>query len=689
MGYSIFPAIGVARLGNSEEEFYLAPDKIGGLPFECDEYGNKIGPVKTFKDNAGQVKRQGQLFQIFDEQGDELTINSTNVESLEWTVHLANKKAAWYEFNELQGNILYKDNSYEVRDTPWRNKKVTGDNRQSLIVDPGPRTLTVDESGSHKRTIAFTEETVPANYPAQFPEKPKIGQTFYGKLVETLGDLVTDDKGRLIVIGAFGHAGGSEELTSYGGADTWHDDISDGPVYCAVKLRDQAEPIILTAWVIVGSPDFAPEIVNISNLSDTMLDVAVRELNLQPELYANGEFQISYQVNYYRDIQPIIERIRGYQWVSNVQSMSAFFSNIFDFKDNSVANKNNRMAYFNYFRQPATSGASPSEQTNQILFSEGNEGSFPTMPLNSGSNSVSNAENNIIDKFLTLSETQHFFLKQWAEGNFAVDDCPNFPGINPKDQAAVGNCVGLPMCPGIEVTWSLQNKAVYEKPYVIKDYKGIKGYDTTGLSPSRDECAAADGCEPGDLTKRMACPWQADFFNCTIQYVNFTDPDVNKLDGTPLPPTYYNYWWPPQSPWDVLSGEVTAEGQAASHLPAGQQMNYARGINSFGQMVEHWSALAFIRNVNSQTTQFPYFVETERNNDLFEFEEVPISTISHNEQDEETTIPVFYIKQDLQKMASTSRGNKLLKALEKRAFKSIPKPDGGMPLPRSGTRQRR
>lgn len=689
MGYSIFPSVGVARLGNSEEEFYLAPDTIGGLPYECDELGNKIGPVKTFKDGAGQVKRQGQLFQIFDEQGNELTIDSANVESLEWTVHLANKKAAWYEFNELQGNLLYDNNSYATRGTPLRNKSVTGENRQSLIIDPGPRTLTVDETCNNKRTIAFNEQTVPKNYPAQFPKKPSEGQPFYGTLVESLGNLVTDDKGRLVVIGAFGHAGGSEKLESYGGADTWHDDISDGPVYCTIKLKHQSAPITLSAWVIVGSPDFAPEIVNISNLSDTMLDVGVRELKLQPELFANGEFQISYRANYYRDIEPIIERIRGYQWVSNVQSMSAFFSNIFDFKDNSDTNKDNRMAYFNYFRQPVTPGASPEEQTNQMLFSEGNEGAFPTMPLNSGSNSVSNAENNIVDKFLTLTQTQYFLLSQWAKGNFSVEDSTLFPGVDAKDQAAVGNCVGLPMCPGIEVTWSMQNKVIYDKPYVIKDYKGINGYNLTGLSPSRDECAKGDGCEPGDLTKRMACPWQADFFNCTIQYVNFTDPEVNKLNKTPLPPTYYNYWWPPQSPWDVLSGETTAEGQAASHLPAGQQMNYARGINSFGQMVEHWSALAFIRNVNSQTTQFPYFVETERNNELFDFKEVEVSTISHNPEDCETTIPVFYIKQDKQSLTSTTRGSKLMKALEKRAFKSIPQPDGGMPLPRSGTRQRR
>ena len=32
--YAIHPAIGVARVGNSPESYYLAPDSIGGLPTE-------------------------------------------------------------------------------------------------------------------------------------------------------------------------------------------------------------------------------------------------------------------------------------------------------------------------------------------------------------------------------------------------------------------------------------------------------------------------------------------------------------------------------------------------------------------------------------------------------------------------------------------------------------------------------
>jgi hypothetical protein len=115
-------------------------------------------------------------------------------------------------------------------------------------------------------------------------------------------------------------------------------------------------------------------------------------------------------------------------------------------------------------------------------------------------------------KFLALNDTQLFLMEQWANGNF--ENNSNFQPypVNPLDAASVGNCVGLPMCPGIEVTWSMQNPTVYKAPYQILQYQNEAWYFDNGLTPSRDECAGG-GCEPGDLTKRMACPWQADFFS--------------------------------------------------------------------------------------------------------------------------------------------------------------------------------
>jgi len=705
--YKISPSIGVARLGNSLDKFYLAPDAIGGLPYEVDKFGKKSQTVINFKDTSGQVRRQGQLFQIYDTNDKEITLSSENVNSMEWTVHLANKKAAWYQYSEFKGNLLYGDtNSYENNGVDFRNKNEQ--NRQQLIIDPGPRTISGKEM-----IIELDESSVQdGNYPISFP----ADDVKYGTAITSLGTLKTDSEGRLIVLGGYGHAGGSEPLTSYGGSDTWHDDISDGAVYCNITFNDGSPTAELKAWVIVGSPDFAPEIVNISTLSDTMFDVGVRDFDLVPKMCKDGEFNQEFKANYQRDILPIIQRFSRYQWVANVPSMTAFTSNIFDFSDSSDSNKNNRENYFSYFREPNDKLNPSPDQPQEQLFKENGDDKFPMMPLNSGSNSVSNE--NIV-KFLSLNETQYFLLGQWAKGYFTNDSNLTYP-ISERDQASVGNCVGLPMCPGIEVTWSVQNPKIYSAPFIILDHKGKDGYNSTGLTPERDECEGG-GCEPGDLTKRMACPWQADFFQCTIQHINFSDPSINKDTKTssivsitkdnwkdsqietevtetikvppviqPLPPTYYAYWWPPQSPWDVLAGEFTLEDQAESHVIAGQQMNYARGINNFVQMVEHWSALAFIRDRNAGDKSFPYFTETERTNELFSYKEVSVGTVSGNSDDNDTTIPVFFIEQDLKKVSQKSEKAKALcAAIEARTFKPITIHKQGLGLPRSGTRTRR
>ena len=117
----------------------------------------------------------------------------------------------------------------------------------------------------------------------------------------------------------------------------------------------------------------------------------------------------------------------------------------------------------------------------------------------------------------------------------------------------------------------------------------------------------------------MAIPWQADFFQCTVEFINFTDPTKNTEGGIPKPPTFYAYWWPPQSPMYVMSPIMNAEEQLQSGLPSGFQVYYARGINSFAEMITAWSYLGFVANRNSAPSrdQYPSFEEVERNNDRF------------------------------------------------------------------------
>src|ERR1700733_10066263 len=210
--YRIHPGVGIARLGNSPNGFYIAPERPVALPTDCDNRGNPLLspdgaqelPVKTFKDQEGRVKRQAARFQIwaYDDEspqgrplklGDQIEggCNAGTLINILWRVYLANKKASWYEFLQLQGEHGY------ATDHPLRNAEITDPGaRQRLIIDPGPRTV---DHQSH-RTARFDRGGREV-YAPTFPPELKPNS------IDTLGDLITDDTGRLLVLGGHGNSG--------------------------------------------------------------------------------------------------------------------------------------------------------------------------------------------------------------------------------------------------------------------------------------------------------------------------------------------------------------------------------------------------------------------------------------------------------------------------------------------------
>ncbi|MEW7847484.1 CTQ-dependent lysine 6-oxidase LodA [Massilia aurea] len=687
--YSIHPAIGIGRVGNSPDSFYLAPDTTGGLPFEPDQDGNPLMVdqrpvgVTSFKDGSGRVRRQAARFQIFRSVPGQapvaITLDDPAIARIEWTVHVANKKAAWWNYIPLLGDLMFGPyNSYQTwTDTPsawglstrsWTNLRnavaTTDAERRKLIVDPGPRTL----DAALQR--AQFDQASAGDYPwVSFP-----GAVTQGLPVRTLGEMRTDSHGNLLVIGAYGRAGGNQSITGFGGGDTWNDDVADGPVGAIIHFNDGSAPVELQAWVLIGSPKFAPELVNISTWDDVVADMSIKFKGALPDAYDSlrwadtDGWNPAYVVNFEQDIRPFLERMGDYQWVATVPSMTAFIRPSFDVADASEDNRANRENFFSYFRRPskiklATELEPPGfsgGQDNQLFSgytpAEPAAG-IPLMPVNSGTNSV---RNNIISKFSVLTDTQFFALQQWSAGKFSSTS-PGLalPGIAPLDRAAISNCVGEPMCPGIEVTWSVRNPAIYERPYVIR-HRALANYQKSGLSPGRDECEPLDwrdptvggGCEPGDLTKRMAIPWQADFYDCSVQMINFDDVNLVKNPDTliPVAPTYYAYWWPPQSPWNVISGATSKAEQLLAGVPAGMQVMYSRGMNSFSQMISSWQYLGFVVNQNKDAQygrQYPYFVEKERNHDKFVVASVGVGNASSFiTGDDSNYLPAWFLKDE-------------------------------------------
>src|SRR5262249_18693330 len=96
-------------------------------------------------------------------------------------------------------------------------------------------------------------------------------------------------------------------ITNYANNDGWHDDTSDGPVTAQVTLKDGRTFEAQSAWVIVAPPKFAPYLLPVPNLYEVLRDTWYR----QDPTADVGE------VEYFRDIHPILSRVMGYGWVQD------------------------------------------------------------------------------------------------------------------------------------------------------------------------------------------------------------------------------------------------------------------------------------------------------------------------------------------------------------------------------------
>src|ERR1700687_5317279 len=135
----IHPAIGIARLGNSPTEFFIGPEKPGVYP----------QPPGGYRDAKRRIKRQAARFRLFayDKRGKLVKELTSADATIQWTVHLANSKAAWREFQGLDPN------------SPFRNAGVA--DRMTMVIDPGERTISGPNKAASFDTGKFLGATVP------------------------------------------------------------------------------------------------------------------------------------------------------------------------------------------------------------------------------------------------------------------------------------------------------------------------------------------------------------------------------------------------------------------------------------------------------------------------------------------------------------------------------------------------
>ncbi len=552
--YKIHPAIGIARVGTSDE-FYVGPEIPGNFARPAD---NK------YRDQNKRLRRQAARFWVFEHDDAEpgrapipVVAGQDGLARIEWTVHLSNKKAVWFVFDELRGitgdeseGVPYPT-GWPLRNQDWIPADQPEERRRRLVIDPGPRQLT------DRNQRVEIQKGNGGGFPETWP-----GRFFGGKEITSLGTMITDDRGRLVVAGGFGTSGAAEadavpadgRLPSFVNNDKWFDDISDGSVVARLVFDDGSTAEVVPAWLIVGPPDYAPPIENIVTMYDLLYDLALRELGLDAAVFdpQTKKFQAEYRPSFTREIFPILKRAFDYRWV--IQQASSHPRAIIDFASLAAPppagedpDDNPRVNIFSRIRNPDDLDG-PSDRNMPRLHNDGTGGIQP-------------------ETFkLSVTRTQFNMLSKWAAGQFQSDwnGVPTPPAdvtATGLDQAMLEAACGGSFFPGIEAGWILRDKRIYSEPFRFR-------HATAEGDPS--------GVMPGDLTKRSALPWQADFLKCG------------------------NNWWPAQRPNQVrLNENATSPSQ------------WDRGINSHVALVEKWSLLGVVKPADNAASPAK-FHESER-----------------------------------------------------------------------------
>ncbi|MBP1823053.1 LodA/GoxA family CTQ-dependent oxidase [Mycobacterium sp. OAE908] len=507
----IHPGIGIARIGDSTTDFTIGPEVIGAPATE------------SLRDASGALKRQAARFRVYgiDETGAVVSELTSETAEITWTVHVANRKAAWYRFTAA---LDIPDAA--TAQCPRRNQNIRGSARQSLVIDPGPKSI-AGQSQSGK------------------PEFKLDGGKF--KDVEVaLGELRTDEDGRLLVFGAHGvsHSASDAPLynpddpDSFNNADDWYDDTADGPVTAEVVIDGRRIPVD-DAWVVVTPPNYAPEVISWRTMTDLLIDLYVE----------NGWLPKPDAVHFHADVLPVLSRLSNLQWVN------AGFASMFgrgrpmDFAD---------PAFIDRLATPPTGGSDPYRELRlQLLNAFRPRASTVNEPRlwpwiygdAFGSFDAASPRNS-----LALPPLQAWILGEWAHGRFERDTAPkplteieqapiaDQPDI--LDRAALTYCLADAFHPGCELTWPMRRISLYSSPFRIRSRPPTDRERDLGPQLTQTNALSLDGPlyaqPPGGLTRWMALPWQGDTAFCRSGYEPEFDP-------------YLPTFWPARVPNQVLT----------------------------------------------------------------------------------------------------------------------------------------
>ncbi|MCU6497833.1 LodA/GoxA family CTQ-dependent oxidase [Rugamonas sp. A1-17] len=547
-GLRIHPAIGIARVGSSEE-YYLGPESMAGMrqPGQDTTGGLPIRPgterdtilSTELRDSRGRLKRQAARFRIYQYAFDSAdgaetwpagpasevqpgsVVDGKVVADIIWTVHLANKKAnSWQGGDGVQpfaGGKLpaLRNPDFGALDNASRLSK--------LVIDAGPRALL----GSAQHAIQFDAGTTPCygdaasaaicaapNYPVSFPlpgDATPPGSAGPGSVIRSLGALSTESTGRLVVLGGYGKACAFDALGKHvpGAAldgdvnnNNWFDDVSDGPVSAILLFADgSAREVEGGAWVIATDPAYAPQNPNVVTLWDELYCTWLEQLALRPAVYASQRYQSGYRTDFDAEVLPVLRAAALQKWTTFLPSRAIKGHDLFaDMK----ADQRNGFKIMNFLRPP---GQDHEPAT-----------AAPMMPLSLGDANKS---------LLSLTPAQYFFMGQWAHDLYAngSEPAPVLAAGEALDKTVLFNCLGGRFSPGIEMSFIVRDTNLYQRSWQRHDSGGpfrinrqrLNYRDAVaqqpllgiGYTPLRDTPV-----QPGDLSKFMALPWHTDYNSC-------------------------------------------------------------------------------------------------------------------------------------------------------------------------------
>lgn len=590
--FRVHPAIGFSRVGNSPD-YYLAPETAAGMPLPGKRYNGGIPinaktnePIKSseLRDAEGRLVRHAQRFRIYAyataqagtypvPEATEITLGSKidgrTVVEIIWQVHLANKKANQFVLeNPDVGDRDLLIQGYENGNLPpIRNldQGIDGNDvirLRKLVIDPGPRALKATEKAIRQFNVSDVASYYDAtsgeivelkDYPKSFPDDSFSLYNPWG-VIDTLGEMLTDAAGRLIVPGGYGRAsaiqsptpGGGLEPAALNGAvdnDGWFDDCSDGPIDATLVFDDGSRVAVHGAWLNVTDPSYAPQTQNAVSLWDDIYDTWVQKLNLEPDLYVNGVYNRAYKPWFPDQVLPFFVAAATQRWNTNLPSFAIRAHEAVGQIKASDNPKETIMSGLAFVRNPN--------------LPQSNYQGAPFMPLSLGDNGRA---------FLSPRHTQYFLLEQWDRGDFRPEARPMGAGEQ-LDRDTLINCLGGRFSPGIDMTFIIRQPGLYYTdwrergcgPFRIHraalDYAKASSkqpFLSEGWVPVHRE---SDGLEPGDGSKFMSIPWHTDYNSCGTHQ---TAP--NPADNTQPAQTTLYWSWPAQRPFAVYTADDARAG---------------------------------------------------------------------------------------------------------------------------------